>query len=195
MLSTVISNHEIEISIKKVTSKQIYAPKIELLYEVYKLFLHLNFNSNLEFWTRFGNAEMLHTDFPIYVSTKNNKEFEIVGGFRTYQILNMLNKEFVDVIDVSKASEQQLKTLCLQTTVLPILIWSSTDIHSKSHIKSFLKEIERIFPELKTIIPSGGNYSKSVSRHLGRKRKVQLSKLSIKIANKLKSLGEINGGK
>ena len=195
MLRQFTSNNDIEISIKKVSLKQIYAPKNELLNDIFKFFVRLNFNSNLVFWSNFANTEMMLIDFPIYVTTKNNIEFELVGGFRTYQILCSIGTKNIDVIDVSLANNQQIMTICLQTAVAPMLVWSSTDIHSKSLIKSFLKDIEKIFPELRQVIPDERTYSKSISRHIGRKRKVKLSNLSMKIAEKLEKEGVKNEGK
>lgn len=195
MQGTANSKFGLDVLIKNITANQIFIPKSGLVYEVYKLFLLINFNSNIAFWSEFGNTEMLLNEFPIFVISKNNREFEIVGGFRTFQLLNTIGINNLVVFDVSEASNQQLISICLQTTVAPLLVWSSSEIHTKSYIKSFLKDLGRLFPELKTIVPDGGDYSKSISRHIGRKRKVQLSNLSIKIAEKLELQGVRNGGK
>lgn len=171
-------------SIKKLKCQSLLLSSIRepnegLLYEVYRAFLAINFNSHSqEKVTQFliGSSKDIESASilpPILVVERSHKTFTLCSGFRSYQIAKASGLQQLDAQIYPKNNCITLLTKHALEQIITTVLLNDTDIkknnkalaafikHIKSHASIELKTLINQSPVLKTIFKIPANLLRS----------------------------------
>jgi len=162
-----------DLPIVRVNIKEVFLPSGHLQLKAFSFFNELNFV--------FSSDEAIEinsiVDSPILLLESRRHKYELIGGFRTFNIARQKNVDIVNAFVINGIQMLDLQKICIGYLLEPLMFWAFETKKFEVTLKRFLKETSTEYPELKEYISTYYNAVKKVSRYKGRLPKKPQSKI------------------